>query len=149
MKNLLFILILLTSVSGMTQEKVNVKIKKDQVLLDKSPWSSFSRAGGKFFVGILNGGDEFMSYTFESFGTGRYHTNGTEIKESYIVVEFYDKNLPEELNGEFEINMGAKEMFRLLAKHEVIKDNAFNIEGALEFKTRYAQDISGRRFLTK
>ena len=149
MKNLFVFLLLFVAAGSFAQDKQKVKIKKDVVTVDKVAWSSFSKAGGKFFMGILNGGDDFMSYTWESFMTGRYDGNGNEIKNTYIVIEFYDKEIESELAGEFEIDMGAKEMIRLFVKHEIIKDNKFNQEGAKEFRKKYSQDISGRRFLTK
>lgn len=149
MKGFLVLLILVVSVGGFSQGKEKISIKKDVITVNKVEWSRHSRVGGKYFLGILNGGEDFLSYIIDSYMTGRYDGNGNPIKESYLILEFYDKNLSEKLAGEFELKTGLKEMIRLLFKHEVIKDNKLNQEGALEFKTRYAQDITGRRFLTK
>lgn len=151
MRNLLVLVLMIFSVASFAQKKEKVKTKNDIVTFDKVPWASFTKAGGKFFIGVLDGGDDFMSYMFESFGTGKYNSSsGKEIDETYFVIEFYDKNLLGELNGEFEADgMTISDMLRLLKKHDVIKEGKFNQEGALEFKKRYSQDVSGRRFLTK
>ena len=151
MKNLFILFLMIFSVTSFAQKKEKVKTKDGVVTFDKVPWASYTKAGGKFFIGILDGGEDFMSYMFESFGTGRYNSSsGKEITETYFVIEFYDKNLWDELSGEFEADgMTISDMLRLLKKHEVIKEGEFNQEGALEFRKRYSQDVSGRRFLTK
>jgi len=143
MKSFLLIIGLAFMLPAFAGDKAKVKFKKDRILVDKVEWASYSRAAGKFFMGVI-GGEDFLSYSMESFVEG-YHTNGQEKTESYLVVEF----LMGDQKGEFEINVNRKQLVRLLVKEKVFENNTFSNEAAATFRKKYAQDISGRRFLTK
>ncbi len=144
MKGVLFLLILMVSVGGFSQDKLKIRFKKGIVYVNKVAWAKYDYAAGKTFMSTLTG-VEFASINGLKYGTGKYNnTTGDEIMHSYCEVHF----LKTEISA-FEVDAGIGEICQLMIKSKVLVNDNFILENAIEFKNRYAENVSEKVFLTK
>lgn len=144
MKGFLVLLILVVSVGGFSQDKLKINFKKGIIYVNKGAWAKYDNAAGKTFVSTM-AGDEFASINLLKHGTGTYNkTTGEEYMHSYSEVHFFKTDIPA-----FEVDAVMKEICDLMIKCKVLDNGNFILDNAIEFKNRYADNISEKVFLTK
>ncbi|MDC0014952.1 hypothetical protein OAD98_00130 [Flavobacteriales bacterium] len=128
-------------------DKLKVKFKKGTILVEKKAWGNYKRTGAKDFYSTLSG-VEYIGVNGLSYGTGKYFTDSKGVKREYS--HFYSEIhfLTTEIE-KFETDLVHKELVRALIADKVIENDVFNKENAEKFKTKYEDNISEKRFLTK
>lgn len=145
MKNVLVVFILLFGMSGaFAKDKIKIRFKKGTVMVNKVAYAKYELAAGKYFISTL-AGEEFVSVKPMEYGTGRYFENtGKEIMHHYCSVHFFKSDIPE-----FEVDANMHGVIELFVKRKVVENDIFSKENAIEFKTRYEEQVSEKVFLTK
>ena len=128
-------------------DKLKVKFKKGTILVEKEAWGKFERTGGKSFYSTL-AGTEFVSVNGLSYGTGKYYNDSKGVRREYM--HFYAELhfLTTDLE-KFETDLVGKSLIRAFIKEGVIQNDELNLENVKKFKTKYEDNISEKRFLTK
>ena len=128
-------------------DKLKVKFKKGTILVEKEAWGKFERTGGKSFYSTL-AGIEFVSVNGLSYGTGKYYNDSKGVRREYM--HFYAELhfLTTDLE-KFETDLVGKSLIRAFIKEGVIQNDELNLENVKKFKTKYEDNISEKRFLTK
>ncbi len=126
-------------------DKAKVKFKKGMITVNAENWANydFKLAENKLYMTTLSG-DDFMSISYYSFGTGEYDQNGKEKTTNYQVLNFYNEEI-----GTFEVASTKKGIVRNMYNSNVLVEGKVNWENIKKFKTKYSDNISERRFLTK
>ncbi len=145
----LLIFALTSSTFNMEVKKDKVRFKKGTILVNKAPWCKYERTGGKYFYSTLDG-TQYLSVNGLSYGTGEYYKGGKGGKENiekkrvYSELHFMSTEIVK-----FEVDLVHKRLVRALINEGVIENGVFNLEKAKKFKTKYEDNISEKRFLTK
>ncbi len=128
-------------------DKLKVMFKKGTILVEKKPWGKYERTGGKSFYSTLSG-TEFVSVNGLSYGTGKYYNDSKGVRREYM--HFYAELhfLTTDLE-KFETDLVGKSLIRAFIKEGVIENDELNLENVKKFKTKYEDNISEKRFLTK
>lgn len=128
-------------------DKIKVKFKKGTILVEKEAWGKYERTGGKSFYSTL-AGTEFVSVNGLSYGTGKYYNDSKGVRREYM--HFYAELhfLTTDLE-KFETDLVGKSLIRAFIKEGVIQNDELNLENVKKFKTKYEDNISEKRFLTK
>lgn len=129
--------------SGGKMEKV--VFKSNTVFVNNMEWANYKYdlIGKKHFLTTLSG-EDFMSITYLSYNTGDYDSDGDPVKKNYQELNFYNDEI-----GVFEIASTKKGIIRNMYGMDVLVEGAINWENIKKFKTKYSENISERRFLTK
>jgi hypothetical protein len=144
MKGFFFLLILMVSVGSFSQDKINVKYKKGLIYVNKVAWAKYEYAAGKTFISTI-AGVEFVSMKQFEYGSGNYDRyTGAEYMNYYYEVHFFKSDIVA-----FEVDAGSSEIYYLMEKLKVLENDNFNLANAIEFKNRYAGNVSEKVFLTK
>lgn len=148
MKKFLFFLMLFIFSFGFSQK---VKLKDGIVTIDKVEFLKYEEVNStKYFFSTLSG-EEFLTVTTESFGTGKYtnfqYGKNYEIRHFYSVFKFLGI---EDLKDSFEVDEGRiKELIIMMKNSNIIVDGKLSIDNAKKMIEKYSENVSERRFLTK
>jgi hypothetical protein len=131
-----------------------VKLKKGVVTIDKVEYLKYEKVNGsKYFFSTLDD-EEFLSITFEKYGTGKHHAvrnpvagQDTEIYHHYSVFKFLDND---EIGEEFEVDEARiKKLILMMKKSKIIVDGKLSVDKAKRMIEKYSEKVTERRFLTK
>ena len=142
---LTLILILAGLTLSLDLKKDKVQFKKGVVFINKTEWALHERefASNRDYLKTLDGSD-FMSISHHSYLNGKYDANGKALSDHYQELNFYNDEI-----GTFEIRSYRKQIVRRMNNMQVLSGSIINWENVKEFKTKYSENVSERRFLTK
>jgi len=142
-KYILFFLLGGLLLSFQKDERVKVRFKKGEVLINDIAWSKFNDVGTKTFAQTLSG-EAYVIVTLLKYGTKKYDANGREINHLYSEIKFDSDELTS-----FEVDLDVGEVFRQFYRYKVLNNDVFDSEVAKEFKKQLEDNVSERRFQTK
>ncbi len=134
-----FVLISLFVFSSITlAQNSKVKFKKGIVYVDNKQFCEYENISSDKINYKLNGKD-FMFLNWESVGTGKYNSNGHEIKHTYVIIHFTTTDIKP-----FESSLTRKTIIRQLISNKVVENGKFNPEQAKLFAQKFSENISGK-----
>lgn len=138
MKYILLITTFLCFAHSAISQKTKVKFKKGIILVDGVEFCKYEKIGGSNYSYKLDG-EEFLYVKHTSVPTGKYHSNGHEIKDIYVVLHFTTTEL-----GSFESDLHIKVIIKQLISNKVVENGKFNPEQAALFQKKFAEDVSSK-----
>ena len=142
-KSSILLSLMVILVSFQSDEKIKADFKKGQILINKTPWSTYEHTGSKYFIKTMEG-KEYLILTELEYGKGEYWDNGREKMHYYSEVKFATDGM-----DAFEVDLYKKDCIENIYKSNILVNDVFSPEAALEFKRKFEDKVSERRFKTK